>query len=96
VYTTVEFTFDHQTHPFSAFQLNQEQNKMLQKIIMTAANIDHLCNIFDAIAWSRVWCCSKGQDNGHGERRLLVSFVDWYFTGYHCLRETVAWPALKG
>jgi hypothetical protein len=46
VYTTVKFIFDHQTHPFSAFQLNEEQNKMLQKIIMIAANISHLCNIF--------------------------------------------------
>jgi hypothetical protein len=41
--------FNHQPHPFSAFQLNEEQNKMLQKIIMTAANISHLCNIVDAM-----------------------------------------------
>ena len=39
----------------------------------------------------------EGQEiNGHGERRLLVSFGDRYCTGYHCLRGTVAWLALKG
>jgi hypothetical protein len=34
--------------------------------------------------------------NGHGERRLFLSFVVFYCKGYHCLRETVAWPAIIG
>ena len=79
MYTTVKFfIFNHQTHHLSSFQLNEEQNKtlqkihhlsafqfneeqkkMLQKIIMTAANISHLCIIFDAIAESRGYCCPK-------------------------------------
>ena len=78
-----------------AFQLNEEQTKMLWKIIMTAAKISHLCSMFDATVWSRDCCCSKWQDNGHGDRRLLVSFVNGFCTGYHCLRETVAWLAQK-
>ena len=96
VYTTVELIFDHQTHHFNAFQLNKEQTKMLWNLIMTAANISHLCtSIFHVIAWSQGCCCSKWRDNGHGEKRLLVSFVDGYCSGYYCLRETVAWPAQK-
>jgi hypothetical protein len=27
---------------------------------------------------------------------MLVSFVDGYCMGYHCVRETVAWPAQIG
>jgi hypothetical protein len=34
--------------------------------------------------------------NGHGERRLFLSFVELYCTGYHCVRKTVAWPAIIG
>ena len=34
--------------------------------------------------------------NCHGQGMMLVSFVDGYCTGYHCVRETVAWPAQIG
>jgi hypothetical protein len=80
----------------SSFQFNEEQNKMMLSTIMMADNTCYSWKIFNAVVW--IWVCwaSNWRDHGHGEWRLLVSFVVGYCTGYHCLHETVAWPARKG
>ena len=69
--------------------------KILLNTIMTAAYMCCLWKIIDAIAWTWGRGSSNWRENGHGEWRLLVSFDGGYCTGYHCLREIVAWPALK-
>jgi len=84
------------THHLSAWQFNGKRHKILPNIIMTAANVCSSCTILDAIAWRRGCSWWLWRDNGHGERTLLVSFDGQYAMGYHCLRETVAWPALQG
>ena len=80
----------------SAWQFNGKRHKIPPNIIMTVANVCSPCTILDDIAWRRGCTWWRWRNNGHGERTMLVSFDDQYAMGYHCLRKTVAWPALQG
>ena len=95
---TVFYTLlpQHATVAFEFFSLEWRANKMLLlNNNMTGVNV--LCNIcVDGIAPSKGCCCWNWWDNGHGERKMLVSFVDGYCKGFHsCLRAKVACLAQK-
>ena len=79
------------------------QAKLRAEAIKTAALLDDkLPNTRSAVPPDEQFYGKKSElysnliEFGRGERRLFLSFVVFYCTGYHCLRETVAWPVIIG